>query len=72
MLEEEKNLVICLKNDVRKAFSVSENHLEQCTIPRAAKQLPNRARRGEEMRKDSRVGKEGSWLATLFYLLTKK
>ena len=35
------------KDDVRKIFSVSENHHKQCTIPRAAKQLPDRARWGE-------------------------
>ena len=62
---------------MRKTFSVSENHPEQCTIPRAAKQLPNRARQGEERRKEGRkegqrVGEEGSWLVTLYYFLMFK
>lgn len=68
-----KKNVICKKDDVRKNLSVSENHHEQCTIPRAAKQLPDRARRrGEERRKDSKeggVGEEGSWLVILYYFL---
>lgn len=40
----------CLKkkhlqqDDVRKTFSVSEIHREQRTIPRAAKQLPDKTR----------------------------
>lgn len=56
------------KDDVRKTFSVSENHHEQCTIPRAAKQLPDRARRGEERG----LGEEGSWLVILYYFLIFK
>lgn len=61
------------KNQQRKKKQLP--HLEQCTIPRAAKQLPDRARRGEDTRKEGTIEgleKEGSWLATLFYLLTKK
>lgn len=53
MLEEKKCHL--QKDDVRKTFSVSENHHEQCTIPRAAKQLPDRARPGEERRKKERI-----------------
>lgn len=45
MLEEKKCHL--QKDDVRKTFLVSENHHEQCTIPRAAKQLPDRARKGK-------------------------
>lgn len=61
------------KDDVRKTFSVSQNHHEQCTIPRAAKQLPDRASRGEERRKEGkRVGEEGSWLVILYYVLMFK
>ena len=44
------------KDDVRKIFSVSENHHEQCTIPRAAKQLPDRARWGEGGREGRKLG----------------
>lgn len=53
MLEEKKCHL--QKDDVRKAFSVSENHHELCTIPGAAKQLPNRARQGKERRKKTRM-----------------
>lgn len=69
MLEEKCHLQ---KDDVRKTFSVSENHHEQCTIPRAAKQLPDRARRGEERRKERGLGEEGSWLVILYYFLIFK
>lgn len=52
------------KDDVRKTFLVSENHHEQCTIPRAAKQLPDRARQGEERRKEGKIeGRRGGKLA---------
>lgn len=57
---------------MRKTFSVSENHHEQCTIPRAAKQLPDRARRGEGRKEGKRVGEEGSWLVILYYFLMFK
>lgn len=69
MLEEKCHLQ---KDDVRKTFSVSENHHEQCTIPRAAKQLPDRARRGEERRKERGLEEEGSWLVILYYFLIFK